>query len=157
MTKPKGAITLKSLLAEATSNAGTFKYGNPGEVAKAVADAEARIAALASILKSVQDRRNEAMAHLDPRTVADPAALAVRAKLTVPDLKTVFSETGAILNEFSRLWHDTTSIMQLIDDTDYASALDLIADAKHAQVDKYESEFKAPCPFPRPRKSKNPW
>ena len=125
-----------------------FKYGTPEDVSAAVTDAETRIASLDQILKSVQARRNQALAHLDPSAVTDPASLNANAKLTLAELERVFEETGAILNEFSRLWQDTTFIIRLIDGDDFKSALDLIADARHAQADKYESEFKEPCPFP---------
>jgi hypothetical protein len=154
--KTSGAVTVKSLLDAAQSQTGVFKHGTPQEVSAAIEEAKTRIAAIVPILKSVQDRRNQALAHLDPRTVTNPAGLDATAKLTLVDLERVFAESGAILNEFSRLWLDTTSIMNLIDDDDFTSALDLIADAKHAQADKYESEFKQPCPFPRPRKPRSP-
>jgi len=89
--------------------------------------------------------------------VTDPKALETEAKLTLKDLEKIFEETGTILNEFYRLWKDTTAVMDFIGDDDYSMALDLIADAKHAQVDKWEAEFKEPCPFPRPKKAKPPW
>jgi len=155
--KTAGTVTVKSLLNVARSQAGKFKFGSPQEVSAVVKEAESRIAALIPILKSVQDRRNQALAHLDPRTVTNPEELDANAKLTVADLERIFEETGSVLNEFALLWQDVTSIMQLIDDEDYTSALDLIADAKHAQADKYEAEFKEPCPFPRPRKPKSAW
>ncbi len=155
--KTSGAVTVKSLLAAAQSQAGLFKHGTPQEISAAVKEAEARTASLFLTLKSVQERRNQALAHLDPKTVVNPTHLDVSAKLTLAELETVFSETGAILNEFSRLWQHTTSIMELIDDDDFTTALDLIADAKHAQADKYESEFKEPYPYARPLKPKSPW
>lgn len=155
--KTSGAVTVKSLLDAVQSEAGMFKHGSPQEVSASVKDAEGRINAIVPILKSVQDRRNKALAHLDPRTVTNPEELDANAKLTLANLEKIFAETGTILNTFSRLWLDTTSVMELIDDEDYTSALDLIADAKHAQADRYESEFKEPCPFPRPRKPKPRW
>ena len=112
--KTSGAVTVKSLLDAAQSQAGMFKHGTPQEVSEAVKEAETRIAALVPILKSVQDRRNQALAHLDPRTVTNPAALDVNAKLTLADLEKVFAETGAILNEFSRLWQDTRNIARRV-------------------------------------------
>lgn len=155
--KTSGAITVKSLLAEAQSKAGMFKYGTSQEVSTAVMEAETRIAALVPILKCIQDRRNQALAHLDLKTVTNPTGLNVSAKLTLADLEKVFAETSTILNEFSRLWQDMTSVMDFVDDDDFTSALDLIADAKHAQADKYESEFKEPFPYPRPQKPKSRW
>jgi hypothetical protein len=155
--KMTGTVTVTSLLDAAELYAGAFEYGTRKDVCGAVKEAQKRIAALLPILKAVRDRRNQAIAHLDPKTVTDPQALETEAKLTVKDLERIFEETGAILNEFSRLWKDTTSVMEFIDDDDYTTALDLIADAKHAQVDRYEAEFKQPCPFPRPKKPKTPW
>jgi hypothetical protein len=78
--KTSGAVTVKSLLDAAQSQAGMFKHGTPQEVSAAVKEAETRVAALVPILKSVQDRRNQALAHLDSRTVTNPAALDVNAK-----------------------------------------------------------------------------
>jgi hypothetical protein len=155
--KTRGVVTVKSLLAEAQAQAGVFKHGTPSQVSVVVKNAESRIAGLRSILASVQDRRNQAIAHLDPYTVIDPAALAVSAKLTVVDLTKVFDETGAILNEISRLWADTYAVMELSNGDDFKSALDLIAEAKHALVDKWEKEFKEPCPHPRPETPRTQW
>ena len=155
--KTSRTVTVKSLLEMAQSTAGMFKYGTPQDVSAAVKESETRIATLVPILKYIQDRRNQALAHLDPKTVTNPAGLDVNAKLTLADLEKVFAETSAILNEFSRLWKDTTSLMRFIDDDDFTSALDLIADAKHSQADRYESEFKEPYPYPRPQKPKSEW
>lgn len=155
--KKAGTITVISLLHAAEFYAGVFKHGTQQEVCDAVKGAQKRMAELLPILTAVRNRRNQAIAHLDPKTVTEPKALETEAKLTVKDLEKIFAETGAILNEFSRLWKDTTAVMEFIDDDDYTMALDLIADAKHAQVDKYEAEFKQPCPFPRPKKPKSPW
>jgi hypothetical protein len=51
------------------------------------------------------------------------------AKLTFVDLGKLFDDTGAILNEFSRLWEDMTTVMELIVDDDYTGALNRIAEA----------------------------
>src|SRR5208337_5680592 len=102
----------------------------PEQVSLAVKDAEKRIAGLQDILVSVQKRRNEAIAHLDPGTVVDPAGLESRAKLTIPDLKKVFDETSAVLNGVMRLWQDTYAYLEFIGSDDYKTALELIAEAK---------------------------
>jgi hypothetical protein len=127
-------------------------------VSLAVKDSEGRIDGLREILKSVQKRRHEAIAHLDPRTVVDPVGLATRAKLTIADLKKVFDETSIILNKVLRLWKDTYASLEFIGSDDYETALELIADAKHAQVDKWEEEFpNTPCDFPRPNTPRRPY
>jgi hypothetical protein len=155
--KTSGAVTVKSLLEAAQAQVGNVPYGTAQEVDSAIKEAKVRIDSLGTILKSIQNRRNQSLAHLDPRTVKDPAGLAKSAKLTLADLGKVFDQTGAILNEFSRLWEDTTTMMRLVDDEDYTGALNRIAEAKHAEADKYEAEFKVPAPFPRPKAPKNPW
>jgi hypothetical protein len=155
--KTRGAVTVTSLLARCLLDASTFKNGTPAQVSQAVTTANARIAGLASILTSVQDRRNQAIAHLDPRTVANPTALAANAKLTLVDLEKLFGETGRIINDVSVLWHDTSAIIDLFGSEDYRSALDLIAEAKHAQADRWEAAYHEPCPFPRPRSRPPSW
>jgi hypothetical protein len=152
-----GSITVQSLLKTARLEVKSFKYGNPQEVLSAAETAEKRISGLDTILKSIKARRNQSLAHLDPQTVKDPAGLASRAKLTFEDLNKLFADTGAILNEVSRLWEDLTSSMRLIDDDDYTGALSRIAEAKHIEADKYEAEFKETAPFPRPKTPRNPW
>jgi hypothetical protein len=155
--KTSGTVTMDSLLDAAECYAGVFKHGTRQEVSAAVKDAQKRMDALLPIFTAVRDRRNQAIAHLDPKTVTDPKALETEAKLTVKDLEKIFSETEAILNEFSRLWINTTAAMKFIGDDDYSFALDQIADAKHTLADKYESEFHQPWPHQRPRKPKSLW
>ncbi len=155
--KTSKPVTVKSLLDRAKLEAATFKHGTPEQVSLAVKDAEKRIAGLHDILVSVQKRRNEAIAHLDPGTVVDPAGLESRAKLTIPDLTKVFDETSAVLNGVMRLWQDTYAYLEFIGSDDYKTALELIAEAKHAQVDKWEKEFpNVPCDFPRPQTPRRP-
>jgi hypothetical protein len=154
----KGAVTVESLLDRAKLGAATFKNGTPDDILLVVKSATTRIAGLQDILRSIQKRRHEVIAHLDPRTVTDPVGLATRAKLTISDLRKVFDETSAVLNDVMRLWHDTYAHMEFIGSDDYKTSLDLIADAKHAQVDRWEKEFPdKPCDFPRPRTARRPW
>ena len=87
----------------------------------------------------------------------DPSGLAERAKLSIKDLEQVFSTTASILNELQVLWEDSCSTLEFTNADDFKHALKLIADAKHAQADKYETEFKTPCPFPRPQTPRSSW
>jgi hypothetical protein len=154
----KGAVTVESLLERAKLGAATFKNGTPDDVSLVVASATSRIAGLQDIIRSIQKRRHEALAHLDPRTVIDSVGLATRAKLTISDLRKVFDETSAVLNDVMRLWQDTYAHMEFIGSDDYETSLELIAEAKHAQVDKWEKQFPdKPCDFPRPRTPRQPW
>jgi len=56
-----------------------------------------------------------------------------------------------------RLWENATVVTTLMDVTDYTGALNRIAEAKHAEADKYEAQFHQPAPFPRPKTARNPW
>ncbi len=148
----KGAVTVRSLLSDAAEQISSFQNGTQEQVREAIRSSEKRIARLQPILHSIRERRNKALAHLDPRTVRDPQALAEKAKLTMPELERVFSETEAILEDISSLYDGSGGPLRLIDGDDYEKALDYIADAKCAQADKYEREFHESAPFPRPRK-----
>jgi hypothetical protein len=90
------------------------------------------------------------LAHLDPTIVLDPQRLAKATQVTFVDLEAVFETAGEILNDISIAFRDTSSFLELLDDDDFETAMQLIADAKHDQVDRYEKEFGAPAPFGRP-------
>jgi hypothetical protein len=148
----KGAVTVRSLLSDAADQISSFQNGTQKQVRQAIGSSEQRIAGLQPILDSIRERRNKALAHLDPATVRDPQALAEKARLTMPQLERVFSQTEAILADISSLYDGSGGTLRLIDGDDYKKALDYIADAKCAQADNYEREFREPAPFPRPRK-----
>jgi hypothetical protein len=151
-------VTVKSLLDAALAQAGTFKNGIPEKVRSAVQNASARIAGLQRILDTIKERRHKAIAHLDRETVTDPTSLTTREKLSISDLERVFAETDVTLNELSVLWNGTFGNLKFIGDDDYKTALELIAEAKHAQVDKWEKEFpNVPCDFPRPQTPRRPY
>lgn len=60
-----------------------------------------RVVAIQPLLDSIRRRRNEWLAHLDPRTVIDPKVLSEAARLTIPDLERAFEGTEEILVELS--------------------------------------------------------
>jgi hypothetical protein len=147
-----GTVTVRSLLSDAEKQISSFRNGTQAQVRRAIRSSEQRIASLQPILRSIRDRRNKALAHLDPETVRNPRALVRKAKLTMPDLEKVFGETEVILADISSLYDGSGGALRLIDGDDYKKALDYIADAKCAQADNYEREFHVPAPFSRPRK-----
>jgi len=149
--KPRGAVTVRTLLFAAEKEAGLFANGTPAQVRGAICRSKDRVKTLHSILESIEKRRNEILVHLDPQTVINPQVLLANAALTVPQISTVFEETGKILNEIGALYSGVTSDFNLFGWDDYEMALKLIADAKCAQADKYEKEFHQPAPFARPR------
>ena len=155
--KTNGTVTVNFLLSEAETKRGTFKNGSATQVCSVLGNAKTRIAGLEPVLISIRKRRNEGIAHLDRATVMDPSGLAERAKLSIKDLEQVFSTTASILNELQVLWEDSCSTLEFTNADDFKHALKLIADAKHAQADKYETKFKTPCPFPRPQTPRSSW
>jgi hypothetical protein len=139
------------LLNRADKEAGGAKYGTPDEVKETIVSSEKALCTLAGPLKALTTRRNSWLAHTDPRTLTDPVKMAAAARINFPDLKRIFSKTGKLVNEFSRLFRDTTSMIDLIDQTDYETVIEFVSKVKCEQVRQYEAEFKQRAPFPRPR------
>ncbi len=86
-------MTVEKMLNRAKLEAGSFQRSTAQEVRRVIAESEEAGSGLDSLLVSIRERRNGWLAHLDPKTIADPKALEARAKLTVPDLERAFKET----------------------------------------------------------------
>ena len=141
--KTSGAVTMQKMLVHAALEVASFKRGNKAEVSESIADSKKVVVELEPILASIRKRRNEWLAHLDPRTVADPKALAVHARLTIPDLERAFEQTEKILIKLSCLYEGTFGELKFIGEDDYETALDWIRRAKCASIERYEQEFGA--------------
>lgn len=146
-----GAITIPKMLAQATQGLSLFQRGSKHEVTTAIADSRKVVEDLKPVLAAIRRRRNEWLAHLDPRTVADPKALAARAKLTLPDLERAFRETEGILIRLSCLYDGTVGELKFIGGDDYKSALDWIRRAKCGWIERYEQKFGTEWTGPRPK------
>jgi hypothetical protein len=149
--RPRGAVTVSTLMKRADEEAGTAKYGSADDVRAAIASAQKALSDLVGPLKALTDHRNEWLAHTDPRTITDPVKAAAAAGLRFPELETIYVRTGNIVNEFSRLYRDVTGNLEIIDQTDYETVVEFVSAAKCEQVRRYEAEFGAPAPFPRPK------
>ena len=88
---------------------------------------------------------------LDPETVANPKALAGRAKLTIPDLERAFGVTERIVVQLSTLYEGIFSDLKFIGGDDYEVVLDWIRSAKCTFIENYEKEFHLPFDGPRPK------
>jgi hypothetical protein len=146
-----GAVTVSTLLERAGTEAGTAKYGSADDVRTAIASSQKVLSELAGPLKALTTRRNAWLAHTDPRTLTDPVKVAAAAGPHFLDLDAIFARTGNIVNDFSRLYRDTTGILEIVDQTDYESVIEFVSAAKCEQVRRYEAEFGTPAPFPRPK------
>lgn len=148
--KTSGTITVRSALDEAERIAGTFSRASAEQVRTIVAAAKVQLKEFETTLSTLEDRRNEYLAHLDRNTVLDPTEINTRATLTIDDLDHLFLETGNILNDISQFHDGSFSFLELTDSDDCANAFQLLAEAKCAQADNFEKEFQKPWPYERP-------
>ena len=125
----RNAVTMKTLLQRAKEEKGKAKYG-AAEVEKAVSSAESKLAELEDLLESLKDRRNQRLAHNDPRTPTDPSLAAAVMQEDYENLKRIFAETGKTVNEFSRLFRDVTGILEILDQEDYKSVIEVLFKAR---------------------------
>jgi hypothetical protein len=153
--KTKGAVTIRTMLDDAPKQLSTFQNATPKEALDVIKKSKQRVEAIEPILSEIRRRRNEWLAHLDPRTVANPAALAARAKLTMPDLEKAFSETEKIVVELFSRHQGVFGELEFIGGDDYEMALDWIRSAKCTFIENYEKEFGHPLDGPRPRDCSN--
>lgn len=157
--RTRGAVTIPVMLARAMKEISSFQRGDREQIAQRIKNAENAVAGLESVLSSIHKRRNKWLAHLDPETVRDPAALAVKAKLSIPDLDAAFQETENILLGLSSLYEGVIGKLSFLGDDDYKSALNWIRLAKCAYIEQFEKEY-GPGSWTglRPKDcSRNPW
>jgi len=131
-------VTVRILLLQAANEISLFKRG---DVRNAIMDSVRRVISLQPILNSIRERRNKWLAHLDPETVSDSAALAERAKLTIPDLDRTFKETEEIVLKMSSLYEGVIGELRFLNDDDYKSALNWIRLAKCAYIEQFEKQY----------------
>jgi hypothetical protein len=139
--RTRGAVTIPVMLTRAANEISSFKRGDRKRIVQAIKKAENAVMGLESVLASIHRRRNEWFAHLDPRTVRDPATLAVKAKLSIPDLDRAFQETEEIVLEMSSLYEGVIGELHYLGDDDYKLALNWIRRAKCDFIENYEKQF----------------
>jgi AbiU2 len=134
------AVTIVAMLRHAASQADTFRYGDRPRVETAIRTGVRRVIAIQPIVDVIRRRRDKWLAHLDQETVQDPAALSAKARLTIPDLERVFTETEEIVLEFSSLYEGVVGELHYLGGEDFKTALDWIRRAKCAFIERYEME-----------------
>ena len=139
--RTKGTVTVRTMLFQAAQEIDTFQRGGSQQVTDAILEAAQHTILLQPILRSIQRRRNEWLAHLDPRSVVDLKALNAKAQLTIPDIERVFKETEEIILTMSSLYEGIIGELRFLGGDDYKSALDWIRKAKCAFIENYEKEF----------------
>jgi hypothetical protein len=141
--KTGGAVTVQTMLTHAARAVGSFQRGSEQQVTAAITKAQEAVAALEPVLDAIRQRRNKWLAHLDPRTVANPRALSAKAKLTIPDLERALTDTEEMLIELLSLYEGTIGELRFIGGDDYETALDWLRRAKCASIERYEKEHGA--------------
>ena len=124
--RAKRSVTIRSMLEQAKREISSFQFGDEKQVSDAIAAALSAVNELEPILSAIRRRRNEWLAHLDVRTVADPQGLNERAKLTVPDLEQVFRETEKIFASLQRLFDGVIGGIRYLGGEDYEHLFKLI-------------------------------
>lgn len=153
--RTRGSVTIPAMLARAANEVSSFQRGDRQQIVQAITDSENAVTGLELVLTSIHKRRNEWLAHLDPRTVRDPTALAVKAKLGIPDLDRAFRETEKMLLDICSLYEGVTGELEFLGGNDYEHALDWIRKAKCTSIENYEKEFGA-WTGPRPKDCSGP-
>ena len=153
--KTKGAVTIRTMLRDAAEQLSAFQNATPKEAEEVILKSMQRVIVLQPILDAIRRRRNEWLAHLDPETVANPATLAARARLTMPDLERAFSETEGIVVELFARHQGVFGELEFIGGGDYEVMLDWIRSAKCTFIENYEKEFHTRWTDARPRDCSN--
>ena len=153
--KTKRAVTIRTMLCDAAEQPSTFQNATPEEAEEVILKSVERVITIQPILDAIRRRRNEWLAHLDPETVANPAALAAKAKLTIPDLENAYSETEGIVVELFARHQGVFGELEFIGGDDYKAALDWIRSAKCTFIENYETEFHTRWTDARPRDCSN--
>jgi hypothetical protein len=143
-------VTIRVMLSESRKQASSFQRADQQQVIAAIKKAEIAVLGLDPILASIRKRRNERLAHLNPRTVVDPKTLSTEAKLTIPDIEKAIATTEQILAEMTHLFEGTIGDIRFFGSDDYKVALNWIRRAKCDFIENYEKEFGA-WTGPRPK------
>jgi hypothetical protein len=146
----RNALTIEYLLDRAAEHPEVFPKGTAEQVAAIVGIAREQISNLSIHLIPIRAKRNRIIAHADSTIVRDPERLAKDTQVTFSNLNAIFETAAGALNEISVAYRDVSPLWPLLGDDDFEVAVQLIVDAKHAQVDQYEKEFGPPAPFQRP-------
>lgn len=148
-----GAVTIPMMLKQARQEIGSFFRGDRAQITQAIYEAEQTVLGLSSVLSSIKTRRDKWLAQLDPGTVRDPAGLAIKAQLSIPDLDRAFHDSEQILRDMSSLYEGVIGKIESLGQEDYEQALDWIRKAKCEYIGNFEKEFgPAAWTGPKPKK-----
>jgi hypothetical protein len=108
-------------------------------------NAEAISLAQALVLASLKHRRDRWLAHLDRKTIRDPATFAENAKLTLKELEGIFAGAAEILNDMAVLHGVPGFLIDGSEYDDFSFTLQLINKGVQSKANEVEQRF-GPCP-----------
>jgi AbiU2 len=146
-----GPVTVLMLLEQAFRKIDSFECSDRKEITAAIERSVATVVELEPVLKAIATRRNEWLAHLDPRTVGNPNALDKKAGLTIPDLDRAFEETEKVVGGLRRLFDGSHGPIRYSGDDDYKTVIRYIDRAKTAEKKTFDAEFEKQFGHPPPQ------
>jgi hypothetical protein len=133
-----GSVTVPRMLEQAKRSTDSFVRGDRQQIADLIAKGEQVVIGLEPVLKAIRMRRNTRLAHLDPRSVADPNAFSEDARLTFPDLRRAFKETEDLLIDICSLHDGTIGDLRFVGGDDYKTVLNNLRRYKCGYIREYE-------------------
>jgi hypothetical protein len=133
------------LLKQARNRSDEFKNRPAAELQEAIEEAEQTRIMLTPVLTTLKNRRDRWLAHLDRKTVRDPAQFARDSELTYPELDGLFTLAAHILNTMADLHGVPGFIIDGRDYDDFSHTLDLIEKGIQANAQELDRRI-GPCP-----------
>jgi len=138
------------LLKQAKHRPEEFRNRPSAELDLAIKNAEGISSAQASVLAALRHRRDRWLAHLDRKTIRDPAKFAEDAKLTLKELEELFAGATEVLNDMADLHGVPGFLIGGSDYDDFSHTLDLIEKGVQANARELEERIR-----PSPRLTEN--
>jgi hypothetical protein len=119
-------LSIPGLLVLASKHAGTFMHASAPEVRREVTAARKIILRFAPLLRALNLRRNQSIAHMDQTTIVNPDQYVKDGFVRTGDLAELLEQTALILNRLSMLYRGVSLALDIANADDYRKALDLM-------------------------------
>ena len=133
------------LLKQAKHRRGEFSFRTADELDNAIREAGGICATQSSVLASLKLRRDRWLAHLDKKTIRDREQFVNDAKLTYPELESLFACAEIILNGMADQRGEAGLLVFGDDYDDLSHTVDLMEKGCEASAQELERRI-GPCP-----------
>ena len=138
----RGTLSLRMLLQCAETNAGMFEKADAASVRSAlVPKLRLSLEKMGKQVRPVLNRRNKILAHLDPRTATDFAAVAKDSAITLGEMESLYANSGDMVNEISNLYRGSSNAMEIIGWDDFRRMVELMDRGRKADLDELEGKY----------------